>query len=56
MWSPELTKRLKARWAAGATGPEIAAELGVSPGAVSAKARRVGLRRRCGSVTIAGTN
>jgi hypothetical protein len=45
-WPAELIVRLKARWAEGATGSEIAAELGVTPGAVIAKARRLGLTRR----------
>jgi hypothetical protein len=36
MWSSEMTERLKQRWAAGATSPEIAVELGVTLGAVSA--------------------
>ena len=34
------------RWATGATGQEIAAELGLTPGAVSAKARRERLKSR----------
>jgi hypothetical protein len=46
MCSPAQTKWLKARWAEGATGAEISAELGVSPGAVNVKARREGLKPR----------
>jgi hypothetical protein len=45
-WPPELIIRLKERWAEGATGPAIAAELGVTPGAVTAKAKRLGLAGR----------
>jgi hypothetical protein len=44
-WPEERTARLKQRWE-GATGPMIAAELGVSPGAVGAKVARQGLARR----------
>jgi hypothetical protein len=47
-WPEEWTARLKQRWAEGATGPEIAAELGgnVTPGSVGAKIRRLGLASR----------
>lgn len=38
---------MKGRLAQGATRAEIAAELGVKPGAVDAKARRPGLQGRC---------
>jgi len=46
MWPSEWTERLRHRWVIGATGPDIAAELGVTPGAISAKARREGLKKR----------
>jgi hypothetical protein len=46
MWPPEWTERLKQHWAEGATCPEIAAELRVTPGAVGAKVRREGLKPR----------
>jgi hypothetical protein len=46
MWPSEWTEQLRQRWMAGATGPDIAAGLGVTPGAVSAKARREGLKPR----------
>jgi GcrA cell cycle regulator len=45
-WPAELIVWLKARWAEGATGAAIAAELGVTPGAVIAKAKRLGLAGR----------
>jgi hypothetical protein len=45
-WPEEWTARLKERWAQGATGSMIAAELGVSPGAVGAQVARQGLARR----------
>ncbi len=45
-WPAGLIVRLKARWAEGATSAAIAAELGVTPGAVTAKATRLGLPRR----------
>ena len=45
-WPAEWTDRLVARWVEGATGVAIAAELGVTPGAVTAKAKRLGLPGR----------
>jgi hypothetical protein len=47
-WPEAWTERLKQRWAEGATGPEIAGELGgnVTPGSVGAKIRRLGLASR----------
>jgi hypothetical protein len=46
MWLPERIERLKVRLPERATGQEISAELSLSPGAVSAKARREGLKPR----------
>lgn len=45
-WPADLIAQLKVRWAEGATGTAIAAELGVAPGAVIAKAKRLGLAGR----------
>jgi hypothetical protein len=46
LWPQEWTERLRQRWAEGATGPMIAAELGISRGAVGATVAREGLATR----------
>ena len=45
-WSAEQASHLCHRWAEGALAPTIAAELGMTPGAVASKALREGLGSR----------
>jgi GcrA cell cycle regulator len=48
-WTVERTDLLKKRWAEGATGTQIAAELGISRNSVIGKAHRLGLAARAAS-------